>query len=215
MKFSLLLVLILNAANLISQDYIIETDGTKHDGQIISLSKNTLTFNNTTGKLDQYKIDRLSVVHIADPKFKMKGVNLNNSNFEKTEDGIHIVMLNNPISKSKASCQSASNSRSTNLNSNSEKSSSLSISSEDVGPKAKVILECDDCSTFGTLVMESEDKLTNVLWNFDCKEGSAFPMELEIDCNKTYNFKYKDGNKQTIEKKIKIKSGMNIINVFQ
>ena len=90
-----------------------------------------------------------------------------------------------------------------------------SISSEDDGPKANVILECDDCSTSGTLVMESEDKLTNVMWNFDCSEGSAFPMELEIDCNKTYNFKYEDGNKQTIEKKIKIKSGMNIINVFQ
>jgi hypothetical protein len=179
------------------------------------MSKNTLMFKNSLGDLDQYKIDRLSVVHIADPKFKMKGVNLNNTNFEKTEDGIHIVMLDNPISKSKTSCQSESKSRSTNLNSKSERSSSISISSEDDGPKANVILECDDCSTSGTLVMESEDKLTNVMWNFDCSEGSAFPMELEIDCNKTYNFKYEDGNKQTIEKKIKIKSGMNIINVFQ
>ena len=215
MKFSFLIIVMMQVANLFSQDYIIEPNGAKHEGQIISMSKNTLMFKNSQGDLDQYKIDRLSVVHIADPKFKMKGVNLNNTNFEKTEDGIHIVMLDNPISKSKTSCQSASKSRSTNLNSKSEKSSSLSISSEDDGPKANVILECDDCSTSGTLVMESEDKLTNVMWNFDCSEGSAFPMELEIDCNKTYNFKYKDRNKQTIEKKIKIKSGMNIINVFQ
>lgn len=215
MKLSLLFIAMALTASLFGQDYIIESDGAKHEGQIISMSKNTLMFKNSDGDLDQYKIDRLSVVHIADPKFKMKGVNLNNSSFEKTEDGIHIVMLDNPISKSKVSCQPASKSRSTNLNSKSEKSSSLSISSEDDGPKAKVLLDCDDCSTSGSLVMVSEDKLTNVLWNFECKDGSAFPMELEIDCNKTYNFKYKDGNKQSIEKKVRIKSGVNNINVFQ
>ena len=62
--------------------------------------------------------------------------------------------------------------------------------------------------------MESEDKLTNVMWTFDCKNGSAFPKEFEISSNKKYNFKYKDGRKKAVEKKVQIEQGVNNISVL-
>jgi hypothetical protein len=150
MKISLLKKILLLVANLFGQDYIIEPDCIKHEGQIISMSKNTLMFKNNEGDLDQFKIDGIAAIHIADSNFKMKGVNLNNNSFEKNEDGIHIVMFNNTVTKSKSTYQSAPKSRSTNLNSKSGRSNLLSISSEDDGPKARVIIKSNDGSTSGT-----------------------------------------------------------------
>lgn len=226
MKFVFLALLLLTFSVVNCQDYIIKPDDTKINGKISAMWKNNIQIINAQGETLEFKIDKLSVVHIADPNFKMKGVYLNNTNYEKNDEGIHIEMNDNPVVKIKNShSQSSKNYRSksenmtnnitNNYDNNSGKSSSLSITSQDDSPKAKVILDCDDCSSSGSLVMESEDKSTNVMWTFDCKNGSAFPMEMELDSGKKYNFYYKDGKKQSIEKKVKIDLGVNIINVFQ
>lgn len=230
MKTMIFFMLHIVMTDLFGQDYIVKPDGTKFDGEIVSISKNILAFKNNEGDLEEYEIDKLHVVHISNPNFKMKDVNLNNTSFEKDDDGIHIVMLdyengnkvqyfnNNSCQSYKSS--SEGNSKTTSRSSTkgtseeSEINSTLSISSEDDGPKAKVILDCDDCSNSGSLVMESEDKLTNVMWTFDCKNGSAFPKEFEISSNKKYNFKYKDGRKKAVEKKVQIEQGVNNISVL-
>lgn len=211
MKKALTIYFVLFVSSVFAQDYIVKPDGTKLLGNIISIEKKTLLFKDKNGNLIEYKVDKLAVIHISNPDFKMKDVYFSNTRYEKSDEGIHIEMLDNPIVKSKPS----SNSSTTNVNILSEKSSSLSIKTEDDSPKAKIILKCEDCTNKGKLTMESEDKLTNFEWNFDFNEGSAFPMEVELDSEKVYNFKYKDGNKHSIEKKVTIKTGPNIINVFQ
>jgi hypothetical protein len=222
MKLSLVTLLLLIVSVAFAQDYVVKPDGTKIDGKIFAMWRNNLKIRNNEGEILAFKIDRLSVVHIADPDFKMNGVHLNKTNYEKNDDGIHIVMLNNPIVRSKKDLNYAihHNKRNTegktsNGNVSTDKSSSLSITSDGDKLKAKVILYCNDCSTSGTLVMESEDKLSNVTWTFDCKNGSAFPMEMEIDTDKNYYFLYKDGNNKSIEKKVNIGEGLNTIRVFE
>ncbi|MFN3849130.1 MAG: hypothetical protein ACK4NY_06860 [Spirosomataceae bacterium] len=211
MKNLLSMCLIFVASNILGQDYIVKPDGTKYTGKAISMSKNTLYFRTQNDNIGEYKIDRLAVIHIEDPNFKMKGVILTNTNYEKDDSGIHIEMLNNPIVKTSASPKSST----TNVNIQSERSSSLSITTDDDSPKAKIVLKCVDCSNSGLLTMESEDKLSKVVWEFDYQNDSAFPMKIELDSGKTYKFKYKDKNRHSIEKKVQIKAGENIINVFQ
>ena len=231
MKTMIFFMLHIVMTNLYGQDYIVKPDGTKFAGEIVSISKNILTFKNNEGDLDEYEIDKLHVVHISNPNFKMKDVNLNNTSFEKDDDGIHIVMLdyengnkgqyynsNNSCqsykSLSDGSSKSTSRSRAIGTSEESELNSTLSIASEGDGPKAKVILNCDNCSNSGALVMESGDKLTSLMWTFDCKNGGVFPIEFEIDSNKKYSFKYRDGSKQVVEKKVQIEPGVNNINVL-
>lgn len=197
------------------QDYLVKPDGTKLDGKIISMHKNTVKLKNEGGEVQDFKIVQLSTIHIADQNFKMKGVHLTNTNYEKNEEGIFIQMLDNPISNSKPTKKLPSTSKTTNINIKSEKSSSLSITSEDDRPKAKVILECDDCATSGNLEMISEDKETLVSWTFDTKGDNVFPMEMEVDCCKRYHFRFKDKNGRSIDKKVKVDIGVNAIKIWQ
>ena len=92
MKTMIFFMLHIVMTNLFGQDYIVKPDGTKFDGEIVSISKNILAFKNNEGDLEEYEIDKLHVVHISNPNFKMKDVNLNNTSFEKDDDGIHIMV---------------------------------------------------------------------------------------------------------------------------
>ena len=215
MKNLVILCLVFFTSNLFAQDYIVKPDGTKLNGDIISISKNQLKFKSTNGNIDEFKVNKLSVIHIANPDFKITDVVFTNARYDKTENGIHIELLDNPVVYNDKQPKSSSKSSTTNVNIQSEKTSSISITNDDDSPKAKIVLTCDDCSNTGMLNMESEDKSSRVSWEFKITQGSAFPMELEVNSGKTYRFKYKDGNKQSIEKKVTIKSGVNYIKVFE
>lgn len=209
MKNTLIICLLFVVSNVFGQDYLVKPDGTKLVGRVVWMAKKTLSFETQEGQTAEYKINGLAVIHIADPDFKMKEVYLTNTKYDRTDRGIHLEMLDNPIDDRE------SNTNTTNINLNAEHKSSLSITTDDHSPKAKIVLECTDCTNTGTLMMESEDKLSKLLWSFEATKGRAFPMEVELNSGKVYSLYYRDGNRHAIEKKVSIKPGLNRIGVFE
>jgi hypothetical protein len=198
------LIIILSSITLNAQDFVVQPDGIRIEGKVISASGNNLSIKSTDGDLLPFKIDELSEVFIKDPTFNDGRLSLTNTRYSKDKNGIKIQMLDNPVriktTKSKSYAASTS----------------IGIDSDDVSPKTKVIFDCNDCSQNGHLEMKSQDRKSSLDWDFKTYIGNVFPHSFDMDANKTYTFKYKDKAKGEIEKTIKVPAGKEFrVNVFE
>jgi hypothetical protein len=178
-----------------AQDFVIQPDGTQINGKMISGSGNSLKMKKDNGDLEVFKIDELSEVFIKDPEFDINRMSFYNTIFKKNSNGISIKMQDNPVRIRKTKSK------------NYASSSSIGIASDDVSPKTKFVIHCDDCSKKGHLVMKSNDGKSSLDWEYKNLEGDVFPQSFDIDANKTYTLTFNDSEKKTVSKIVKVIDG--------